>query len=65
MSGVVSLEFDGRLYEAEYHLVDGVVTVYGDEGSEFTSLGGAEPEAIAKQLLRRLAQRGEIEPLTP
>lgn len=65
MSGYVSIEFDGLLYEAEYHIVDGVLTVYGDEGSEFTSIGGSEPEAIAKQLLRRLAQRGEVEPLTP
>lgn len=62
MSGQVEIKLDGKVYEAEYHVYNGVVTVYGDVGSEFTTIGGAEPEQLAKVMLRRLAKRGDISP---
>lgn len=62
MSGQVEIEYDGKVYEAEYHIHNGVVTVYGDSGSEFTTIGGATPEHLAKVMPRRLAVRGEISP---
>lgn len=63
MTAYVEIELDGKLYKGEYHVDDGdVVTVYGHSGSEFTPLGGSKPESMAKILLRRLAQRGEIDP---
>lgn len=63
MSGFVSVDLEGRHYEAEYHLDEDLITVYGDRGSEFTKLAGSKPDSLAKILLRRLAQRGEIDPV--
>lgn len=62
MTGYVEIELDGMVYQGEYHVDDGIVTVYGHTGSEFTKIGGSEPSSLAKILLRRLAQRGDIEP---
>lgn len=60
---VVSIEFNKQRYEGQYFVVDGVLTVYGHAGSEITSLGGSDPEPMARILLRRLAERGEVDPL--
>lgn len=49
-------------YTGEYHVDEGVVTVYGHAGSEFTTQGGMEAAPLAKILLRRLAVRGDIDP---
>ncbi|WP_273152880.1 hypothetical protein [Methylophaga thiooxydans] len=66
MSGFVSVEVEGKLYESEYHEVGGVVRVYGDLGDphkpdvEFTTLGGMKPDQVARILLRRLVKRGVV-----
>lgn len=68
MSGFVSVEVDGKLYESEYHEAGGVVRVYGDLGEpdkpevEFTTIGAMGPGEVAKTLLRRLVKRGAISP---
>ena len=62
MSGYVEVEVDGKLYRTEYHITDGVLTVYGNKGSEFTTINGMEEQALAKMLLRRLAKRGDVDP---
>jgi GH24 family phage-related lysozyme (muramidase) len=62
MSGYVELEHDGKLYITEYHVTEGVLTVYGHTGSEFTALNGMTEERCAQMLLKRLIERGEIDP---
>lgn len=66
MSGFVSVEVEGKVYETEYHEVGGVVRVYGDLGEpnktevEQTTVGGMEPDEVAKTLLKRLVKRGVV-----
>lgn len=70
MSGFVSIELEGKTFEAEYHEVGGVVTVYGDAGDphktekEFMTMSGMTADSVAKILLRRLAKRGAVYPKT-
>lgn len=60
--GTVSKEINGILYEAEYSVVDGIVTVYGDNGHTSTQLGGMKEESLAKILLSHLIREGKIDP---
>jgi len=69
MSGYVELEVSGKLYITEYHVTNGVLTVYGnasskdDTLSEFTTVNSHDDHgSTAKVLLRRLIKRGQIEP---
>lgn len=67
MSGYVEVEVDGKVYEAYYHDVGGVITVYGDLSDdnktvkEFTTTDPNNPKSIARMLLRRLVKRGVVE----
>lgn len=58
----VEIELNGQKFVSEYTVDDGVITVYGDSDSEFTTLGGSDELPMAKILLRRLAERGKIDP---
>lgn len=62
--GIVSKEIQGVLYEAEYSVVDGIITVYGDSGHKSTQLGGMKELSLAKILLGNLIREGKIEPFT-
>lgn len=61
--GTVEVEQQGKLYQADYHLVENVVTVYGDDGQKSTQLGGMSEHAVAKMLLRSLIREGKINPV--
>lgn len=60
--GYVSVEKDGKEYEAEYTVDGNVVTVYGDGGSESTQIGGMKEEGVARILLNNLVRKGHIDP---
>lgn len=63
MMGIVSKEIKGILYEAEYTVADGSVTVYGIDGYKSAQLNGMEEKPLAKILLDRLIREGNIEPI--
>ncbi|HEY8157859.1 MAG TPA: hypothetical protein VIF10_04050 [Methylobacter sp.] len=60
--GIVSKEINGILYEAEYSVADGIVTVYGDSGHKSTQLGGMKEESLAKILLSHLIREDKVDP---
>ena len=60
---IVKAELDGKIFEAEYVVDGGVVTVYGERGLESTQLGGMNEEQVARLLLRALEKKGHIDPV--
>lgn len=61
--GFVEVEKDNKRYQAEYHVHESIVTVFGERGREFTQLGGMSEYQAAKMLLRSLIRKGKIDPL--
>ncbi|QEW07398.1 hypothetical protein [Nitrincola iocasae] len=60
---MIELAIDGQIYQADYVVVENVVTVYGDNGFQSTQLGGLSEERVAKILLKGLIQKGLIKPV--
>jgi hypothetical protein len=60
--GFVEIEKDNKRYQAEYHVNENVVTVFGERGCEFTQLGGMSENQVAKMLLRSLVRKGQVDP---
>jgi len=59
----VEVTVDGRKYVADFHEVDGAVTVITEAGGmETTTLGGARIESIARTILLRMVQTGMAQP---
>ena len=60
----MSLDFEGKTYEATYSVTSGVVTVQSVHGSSSTQIGGSRAEIVARQLLREILEgaksRGEL-----
>lgn len=63
--GIVKINHGGKIYEAEYFVDQGLMTVYGERGREFTQLGGLSEQEVAKFLLNSLVRKGHIDPLEP
>lgn len=61
----IEIERDGKAYEAEYFVDQGLVTVYGDRGQESTQLGGLSEQQAARFLLNSLIRKGHIDPVEP
>jgi hypothetical protein len=61
----IRVERDGKVYEVEYFVNDGLVTVYGERGQESTGLGGASEHQTAKFLLNSLIRKGYIDAIEP
>lgn len=60
-----AIEHDGKKYEADYLVDQGLVTVYGERGQETTQIGGLTEQGTAKHLLRNLIRKGQIDPVEP
>jgi len=60
----VRIEINGAIYEAEYAIDDGVVTVFGERGSEATQKGGLSEYQVAVILLRTLVRKAHIDPVS-
>ncbi|WP_181359086.1 hypothetical protein [Stenotrophomonas sp. Nf1] len=56
------MEHGGKVYEAEYFVDRGVITVCGERGQESTQIGGAGEQLVAKLLLNNLIRKGQIDP---
>jgi len=63
--GTIEINKNGKAYEAEYFIEQGLVTVYGDRGQETTQLGGISEQQVAKFLLSSLICKGHIDPIGP
>ena len=63
--GTIEINKDGKTYEAEYFIDQGLVTVYGDRGQETTQLGGLSEQQVAEFLLSSLIRKGHIDPIGP
>ena len=63
--GTIEINKDGKTYEAEYSVEQGLVTVYGDRGEETTQLDGLSEQQVAKLLLGSLIRKGHIDPIGP
>lgn len=61
--GIVSKEVEDILYEAEYIVADGSVTVYGNGDYKSTLLGGMKEESLARILLGHLIREGKVDPI--
>ena len=61
--GIIKIERDGKVYEAEYFIAEGLVTVYGERGQESTGLGGESEQRTAWFLLNSLIRKGHIDPV--
>ena len=64
MVDTVEIEYEGKRYVAEYHVEDGVVTVFGHQHSRMAELGDKDKLSLAKELLLDMAssQINEISP---
>lgn len=63
--GEIEVVQGGMTYRADYVVSSGVVTVYGDAGSESTQLGSLTEERVARLLLRNLIRKGHVSPDAP
>lgn len=61
--GIVEVEKNAFVYEAEYTISENVVTVYGEGGRESTQLGSMSEQQVARMLLNNLIRKGHIEPV--
>lgn len=61
--GTIEISNNGKTYEAEYFIEQGLVTVYGDRGQESAQLGGLSEQQVAKFLLSSLIRKGHIDPI--
>lgn len=55
----------GKIYEAEYFVDQGLITVHGERGQESTQIGGLSEPQAAKFLLNSLVRKGQIDPVDP
>lgn len=62
---IIEVERDGKLYQAEYFVEQGVVSVLAERGQESTQLGGLSELQVAKLLLNTLIRKGQIDPSGP
>ncbi len=58
----ITLERDKLVYEAEYFLDDGMVTVIGERGISNIDINGMSECVAARTGLRNLINQGLIEP---
>ncbi|UOB56998.1 hypothetical protein MRS60_07830 [Burkholderia pyrrocinia] len=60
MIGYVELVVDDQTYAAEYHVVDGLMTVYTDAGgAKSTGVNGMNEQNLARLLLGHLVREGK------
>ncbi len=62
---IIEIERDGKLYQAEYFVEQGVVSVLAEQGQESTQLGGLSELQVAKLLLNTLIRKGLVDPIGP
>jgi hypothetical protein len=58
-SGSVEIQHRGKTYAGEYVVARGMITVYGENGSKTTQLGGASAETMAADLLREIVDENK------
>ncbi|HEL2977334.1 TPA: hypothetical protein UMB92_004172 [Stenotrophomonas maltophilia] len=63
--GKIQIEHGGKIYEAEYFVDQGVITVYGERGQESTQIGGLSEQQAARLLLNNLVRKDQIDPVDP
>lgn len=63
--GTIKTEHAGKIYEAEYFVDQGLITVYGERGQESTQIGGLSEQQAAKFLLNSLIRKVQIDPVDP
>ena len=57
----ISVEVNGKTYNGTYKVKKGVITVSSALSHSSTHLGGTPPEALAKILLREMAESGKLD----
>jgi hypothetical protein len=57
-SGNFSMVYEGKTYNASYHVHEGMITVQTARGQESTRLGGLRLTVLAKMLLEQLIRTG-------
>ncbi|QCP49505.1 hypothetical protein FAZ95_10155 [Trinickia violacea] len=63
MSRIVELSLGDQIYVAEFHVVDGLMTVYTDAGgTKSTSVNGMNELKLARLLLGHLVREGKANP---
>jgi hypothetical protein len=60
-SGNFSMVYEGKTYNASYHVHEGLITVQTARGEESTQLGGLRLTVLAKMLLEQLIRTGRAE----
>jgi hypothetical protein len=58
-SGSVVIQDRGKTYAGEYVVARGIITVYGENGSKTTQLGGVSAETMATDLLREIVDENK------
>jgi hypothetical protein len=53
--------YEGKTYNASYHVHDGLITVETARGQASTSLGGLRLKVLAKMLLEQLIRTGRAD----
>lgn len=61
--GTIKTERAGKIYEAEYYVDQGLITVCGERGRESTQMGGLGEQQVARFLLNSLIRKGQIDPI--
>lgn len=61
--GKIQIEHGKKIYEAEYFVGQGLITVCGERGQESTQLGGLSEQQVARLLLNSLIRKGQIDPV--
>jgi hypothetical protein len=60
-TGHFSMVYEGKTYNASYHVHDGLITVETARGQASTSLGGLRLKVLAKMLLEQLIRTGRAD----
>ena len=60
-SGNFSMVYEGKTYNASYHVHEGLITVQTARGEESTQLGGLRLKVLAKMLLEQLIRTGRAD----
>lgn len=61
--GKIQIEHGGQIYEAEYFVDQGVITVCGERAQESTQIGGLSEQQAARLLLNNLVRKDQIDPV--
>jgi hypothetical protein len=55
----ITCEIDGKNFKGNYWIAGKILVVSTAKGGKSTQLGALSPEALARQLLRKLAKEGK------